>query len=135
MSQGARAYAVLGLITAGIALAVGLTSDGWVGPVRQFHSIYILHYEEQTFSEGGLSQSFPPKIDADNVGYLSAKDITLPSDPCQGAGEPSVAARTEVFEIRFIGRRKPGPAGHIGGYRARYLVEQVIDIRSVAHLC
>ncbi len=134
MSGAARAYAVLAIIAAVIAWAVALSSSQFVGPRRQYSGVYRLGWESSTFIEGAKAGA-PPVYNEDNHGYLSEESITLPPDPCGEIAAGDWPTRMESFEIRFIGRRKPGPAGHLSADRAEYLVERVIDIRSIEHMC
>jgi hypothetical protein len=131
VSETARSLAVLGLIAAGIAWAVGLTSSGWVGPAREYSGIYERGFEHSTFIEGAQADN-QQALDQTNNGYVAEKSIVMPPQaPCPSGSKPKM----ETFEIRFIGRRKPGPAGHFGMSPAEYLVERVIDIRPLDNGC
>jgi hypothetical protein len=134
VSEGARAYAVLVIIAAAIAGVVALSSSQFVGPRREYSGVYELGFENSTFTEGAKA-GIRPVYSETNSGYLDEESIALPPDPCGEIAAGSWPMRMESFEIRFIGRRKPSPAGHLGGYPAEYLVERVIDIRSIEHLC
>lgn len=134
MSEGARAYAVLAIIAAAIAWVVALSSSQFVGPRREYSGVYRLGWESSTFIEGAKAGT-APVYNEDNHGYLSEESITLPPDPCGEIAGGHFPTRMESFEIRFIGRRKPGPAGHLSADRAEYLVERVIEIRSIEHMC
>ncbi|MBY0343331.1 MAG: hypothetical protein K2Q29_05710 [Sphingomonadales bacterium] len=134
MSAAARAYAVLVIIAVAIAWAVALSSPQYVGPRREYSGVYRLSWESSTFIEGAKAGT-APVYNEDNHGYLSEEGITLPPYPCGEIAGGSFPTRMESFEIRFIGRRKPGPAGHLNAARAEYLVERVIEIRSVEHMC
>lgn len=134
MSGAARAYAVLAIIAATIAWVVALSSSQFVGPRREYSGVYRVGWENSTFIEGAKAGT-APVYNEGNHGYLSKESITLPPDPCGEIAAGDWPTRMESFEIRFIGRRKPGPAGHLSADRAEYLVERVIDIRSIEHMC
>jgi hypothetical protein len=134
VSAAVRAYAVLAIIAAAIGWAVALSSPQYVGPRREYSGVYRLGLESSAFMEGAKAGT-APVYNEDNHGYLSRESITLPPDPCGEIAGGNFPTRMESFEIRFIGRRKPGPAGHLSADRAEYLVERVIDIRSIEHMC
>jgi hypothetical protein len=130
----ARSFAVLGLITAAIMAAVGMASSGRDGWVREFRGVLIAEFEGDTFVEGATDERLPALGDS-NHGYLDLDSITLPADPCSGRAEGAVPERREAFAIRFVGRRKAGPAGHLGMSPAEYQVDRVIDIRPIRKGC
>jgi hypothetical protein len=132
VSEGVRAYAVLALIAAGIMAAVGLTSDGWVGPVREYSGRYSIGFEIALFVEGATND-IPSTLNDDNHGYLAPGSVALPPDPC--AVPANRSRMSEDYAIRFIGRRKRGAAGHLGMSPAEYLVERVIEIRPIDRSC
>jgi hypothetical protein len=134
VSESARAYAVLVIIAAAIAWAVALSSPQYVGPRREYSGVYKLGFESSTFLESAKAGGRPVYSET-TYGFLDEEGIVLPPDPCGTTAADFWPMRVEHFEIRFIGRRKPGPAGHLGGYPAEYLVERVIDIRSIEHWC
>jgi len=134
VSEGARAYAVLVIIAAAIGWAVALSSSQFVGPRREYSGVYRLAFESSSFLEGAKA-GIRPVYSETTYGYLDQESIALPPDPCGEIAGGYFPTRTESFEIRFIGRRKPDPARHQTGYPAEYLVERVIDIRSIEHLC
>lgn len=134
MSEGVRAYTVLVVIAAAIAWTVALSSAQYVGPRREYSGVYRLSWESSTFIEGAKAGT-APVYNESNHGYLSEESIALPPDLCGDIAAGDWPTRMESFEIRFIGRRKPGPAGHMGASPAEYLVERVIDIRSIGHWC
>jgi len=134
VSEGARAYAVLAIIAAAIGCVVALSSSQFVGPRREYSGVYRLGWESSTFIEGAKAGT-APVYNEDNHGYLSEESITLPPDPCGEIAGGYFPTRMESFEIRFIGRRKLGPAGHLSADRAEYLVERVTEIRSIEHMC
>jgi hypothetical protein len=134
VSEGARAYTALVVIAAAIAWTVALSSPQFVGPRREYSGVYKLGFESSSFIEGATAGQ-APVYNESNHGYLDQESIALPPDPCGTIAAGFWPMRVEHFEIRFIGRRKPGPAGHLGGDPAEYLVERVIDIRSIEHWC
>lgn len=135
MTEGARAYAVLAIIAAAIAWVVALSSPQFVGPRHAYSGVYTLRFETSEFVEG-VNVGTEPAFDRNTRGYLNAASLTLPPEQCGGSAVGLSPMRMEKhFKIRFIGRRKPGPAGHLGMSPAEYLVERVIDIRPLDNDC
>jgi hypothetical protein len=135
VSARARAYAVLVIIAAAIAWAVALSSPQYVGPRQEYSGVYRLGFETSYFVEG-TNAATEPAFNRNTRGYLDSASLTLPPDQCGSSATAYAPLRLEKrFEIRFIGRRKPGPAGHLGMLPAEYLVERVIDIRPLDNDC
>jgi hypothetical protein len=129
VSEGARTYAVLVIIAAAIAWAVALSSPQFVGPRREYSGVYRTNFESSYFVEGANAAT-EPAFNLNTIGTLEGASLTLPPEKCGRS-----ATLEKRFEIRFIGRRKPGPAGHLGASPAEYLVERVIDIRPLDQDC
>ena len=132
--NAARSWAVIGVIAAAIMAAVGLATSGGAGMQRAYSGVLIAEFEGDTFVEDATGDPLPVLTDS-NHGYLDLETVTLPPDPCTGRPEGALPERRETFAIRFIGRRKPGPSGHLGMSPAEYLVERVIDIRPLGTTC
>ncbi|WP_067489975.1 hypothetical protein [Erythrobacter sp. CCH5-A1] len=135
MSEGARAYAVLAIIAAAIGWVVALSSSQFVGPRREYSGVYRVGFEVSYFVEGASEGTEPP-FNPNTRGYLDSASLTLPPEKCdRSAAGYSPLRLNRGYQIRFIGRRKPGPSGHLGMSPAEYLVERVIDIRPLDQDC
>lgn len=133
--SGARSWAVIGLIALAIGCAVALSSPQFIGPRREYSGVFRVGFEVSYFVEGASEGTEPP-FNRNTRGYLDSASLTLPPERCgRSAAGYSPLRLDRGYEIRFIGRRKPGPAGHLGMSPAEYLVERVIDIRPLDQDC
>jgi len=125
----ARSWAVIGLIVLAVCGAVWAARPP--DRMREISGVWLLQFEGSNFFEGATAATVR-NFDRADAGWLDEGDAIDVEKLLARDGGYTKCYKVHAFELRFKGQLHAGISGHLGMWRSRYDVAELIEMKPIA---